>query len=60
MLNHETFQLNATVGKPEKKQTEEGTKTDRTQDEKDRAEREYIEHRLREIRAWERKISGKG
>lgn len=28
-------------------------------DEKKRAEeREYIEHRLREIRAWERKISG--
>ena len=29
-------------------------------DEKKRAEeREYVEHRLKEIRAWERKISGR-
>ncbi len=56
MLNHETFQLS---GEQKNKQTEKGTENDRSQDEKDRAEREYIEHRLREIRAWERRISGK-
>lgn len=32
----------------------------RNTDEQERAqEREYIEHRLRELRSWERKISGK-
>ncbi len=56
MLNHETFQLS---GEQKKKQTEQGAEDDRTQDEKDRAEREYIRRRLAEIAKWEKRISGK-
>lgn len=38
---------------------ERQTARDRAKKENAEREREYIEHRLRELRSWERRISGK-
>ncbi len=42
-----------------KDNAERDTADKRNAEEKAEREREYIEHRLRELRAWERRISGK-
>ncbi len=42
-----------------KDNAERDTADNRSAEEKAEDEREYIEHRLRELRAWERRISGK-
>ena len=45
--------------KDQKKQGDRDTARDSAEKENSECEREYIEHRLRELAAWERKISGR-